>query len=108
MIFNLHIQRVGKKTQPHPSLLRSGMSRDVVQGLLHDAVDVNGGSARERKGIAGFFIGHGYAGLALDCGEVPAEGGFESGLIEHHRVQRLRKAADSVERVLSDLTYFAK
>src|SRR5580765_106452 len=84
------------------------MARDIVQRLLDDAVDVNRRGASEREWVTGFFIGYGNARLSFYGGEIPGESGFEPGFVEHHGVERLRKAAHRVERVLSNFPYLAK
>ncbi len=106
MIFHFQLKRVRQETQTHPRLLRPGVPRHIVQRFLQDAVNVHAGAAIHRKRRALFLIGYGNSGLSFYGRNVPVERALESGLVEHHRMQRLRKAANALQSSLHDLENF--
>src|SRR5271163_1418444 len=107
MIFNLKLQTLRPETEPHPRLLTSGMAGDVVQSLLQDAVNMNTHAAVHREGRPRFHVGYFNSSLPFHRRNVPVNRTLEAGFIEHHRMQRLRKATNFVERRLSDLRDFS-
>src|ERR1700690_2513845 len=84
------------------------MPYHVVQSFLEDSIDVDAGTAIDWKRIAGFLVADGDPGLLFHHGNVPVHGAFEAGLIEHHRMERLREAANIFESLLRDVADFTK
>ena len=92
MVFDFELQGIGCEAQAHPRLLRPGMPRDVVQGFLQHAVDMNGHGAVDGRRRTRTFIRYGNTQLPLQRGEIPFDGVFEPGLLENRGVERLRQA----------------
>src|SRR5215469_12181230 len=67
---------------------------------------MNAGAPTHGKRLSLLLIGYGKAGLSFHGGDVPVEGAFEAGLVEHHRVEGLREAANALERGLRGLENF--
>ena len=81
------------------------MARHVVQRFLQHAVHVYGhGLIRHRTAARGLVVDMD-AGLLFKHGQVLPQGRFQAGLLDHGRMQRLRKRADLVEGGLDDLLY---
>src|SRR5580693_6995323 len=53
-----------------------------------------------------FHFKHHGSGLFLKSRQVDAEGALEAGVIEHHRMEGLRKGPDFIERRLHDIAHF--
>src|SRR4029077_6262778 len=106
MIFYFEFKRGGKETQPYPRPLDPRMPCHIVQRFLQHAVNVHTGGAIHWKGRSLFFIGYGNSGLPLNGGDIPVKSVLQAGLIEHHGMQGLGKAADFIQRRLSYLAYF--
>src|SRR5450432_1946880 len=106
MIFDFQFERIAQESQPHPGLLRLRMPCNVIQRFLHHAVDVHTRPAIHRKRFALLLIGYGNSRLPFHRGYVPVESALKSGLVEHHRMQRLRKTAHTFQCRLDDLKNF--
>src|SRR5207302_939986 len=104
VIFYFQFEAVRQKTQAHPSLPCTRMSRNIVQSFLQDAVDVYAGAAIYRKRHALLIIRYGNPGLPFHGGNVPVEGALESSLVEHHGMQRLGQTSHALECRLGNLT----
>ena len=96
------------KTEADPGFAGAGMAGDVVESFLEDAIDVDGGAGVHGIRLAGFFVGDVNAGLFFDYGDVPVDGAFEAGFIEHYGMQGLREAANIFESGLGDVANFVK
>src|ERR1700692_1045545 len=103
VIFYFQLQRIRQKTQTYPCLLGPGVPRHVVQRLLQDAVDMHSGTAIHRERLPLFHIGYGNSGLSFYVWDVPVERALQSRLVQHHRMQRLRETATTLQRSLPDL-----
>ena len=108
VVFDFELQRIGLKTEADPGFAGAGMAGDVVESFLEDAIDVDGGAGVHGIRVAGFFVGDVNAGLFFDDGNVPVNGAFEAGFIEHHGMQGLREAANIFESGLGDVANFVK
>src|SRR5580765_2368196 len=62
VVLHLQLQRLRQETQKHANLLRPRMPSCVVQGLLHNAVDMNARTAVHREGLSLLLIGYGNPG----------------------------------------------
>src|SRR5690348_4954665 len=78
------------------------MSRDIIQRFLQNTINMDCRAAIKSKWCSGLFIFHDDACLFFNCGEIPLQGAFEPGFIEHDRMKRLGKRADVVEGALRD------
>src|SRR5215469_8689152 len=67
---------------------------------------MNAGAPTHGKRLPLLLIGYGKAGLSFHGGDLPVESAFEPSLIEHDRVERLRAAANALERGLHGLKNF--
>ena len=103
VVLHFELQRCGKENANAPSLLRSGVTRDIVQSFLEHTVNVHPGAAIDRKRLALLLIGYCNSGLSFHGGDVPVKRALKPSFIEHDRMQRLRKAANFVQGALHDL-----
>src|SRR5215469_17191813 len=49
VILDFELKIRGQKFQPHPSLRSPGMAGNIIDGFLHDAIEMNGSIAIDRK-----------------------------------------------------------
>ena len=61
--------------------------------------------AADRKRGSAFLVGYANSSLPFHHRQVPLDRQLQAGLIEHHRVERLRQAADLFQRALRDFAH---
>ena len=108
VIFDFEFERFRQKIQPNLRLARTGMAGHVVESLLQHSIDVDRGISIHGKGRTGFQVAYVNPGLLFHGGNVPVQGAFQSGFVEHYRMERLREAAHLIERGLGDVAHFAQ
>ena len=84
------------------------MAGHVVESFLHDAIDVNCWRSSDWKCLPEFFVSDLNARLPFYRRQIPVQRAFQALLVEHHRMQRLRKAAHGIQRVLRDLPHLVQ
>ena len=84
------------------------MARDVGQSFLQNPIEVDGHIAVDSSAGSALLISYFDSVLFLKSREIDAECAFETGVVENHRMQRLRKSADVIERGLRDIADFAE
>jgi len=78
------------------------MPADIVQALLHHAIEMHARTCFDGKRRAGFFIVNGKSRLPLHCWNVPVQRRLKPGFFQKHGMQRLREPAHFVQRGLRD------
>ena len=84
------------------------MLRDVVQRLLHDAVEVNRNLAVQFARRPRLLVVHFDPRLFLEAGQILIHRAFEADFVQDHGVQRVRESAHFFERGLYDLLHLAQ
>src|SRR5450759_4952038 len=108
VIFHFEHDGFRQIPQAHRRAVGMRMLGDIVQRLLHDAVEVDGDGAVEFAGRAGLLVVYLNAGLFPEAGQVLIQRAFESDFVEDHRMQRVRQGAHLVESRLHDLLNLAQ
>jgi len=76
------------------------MPRQIIERFLEDAVNVNGTVLAQFPAEARFLQIDVDSGLALEYRKVPADGFFQTGVVENRGMQRLGQTAGLFERFL--------
>src|SRR5258708_28337494 len=84
------------------------MARDVVQGLLHNTINMDRGRTRKWESFPRLFIGYGNSRLPLHGREIPGQSRLQTSFVEHDWMQRLREATHRLQRVLRNLANFVE
>src|ERR1017187_5071640 len=105
-----HFEHYGFRqiAQAHRRPIGMRMLGDIVQRLLHDAIEVDGDGAVEFARLAGLLVVYLNARLFLVAGQILIHRSFESDFIQDHRMQRVREGAHLVERGLHDFLDLAQ
>src|ERR1035437_3901706 len=105
-----HFEHYGFRQIPqaHRRPVGLRMLGDVVQGLLHDAIEVDGDGAVEFACHAGLLVVYLNARLLPEGGQVLIQRAFEPDFVQDHRMQRVRQSAHLVESGLHDFLYLAQ
>src|SRR6185437_14818674 len=96
-VFDFHNQRADVEPEAHGRAARLRMSHDIVQRLLHDAVQMDGNFLVGCVIAAFFFISDIQAGALLEARQVGRERAGKTGLIENRWMERLRERAHFFE-----------
>src|ERR1035438_429535 len=96
MVFHFEHHRLGLVAQPHFGLSRFRMARDVGQCFLQNPIEVDGHIAVDRSAGSALLVSYFDSVLFLKSRQIDAERALETGIVEHHRMQRLRERADLV------------
>src|SRR5580698_219636 len=88
--------------------MASRMTREVVQSLLQDAINMDAHAAVNRKRRSRFHVGYFNSSLSFHRRDVPVNRTLKSCFIQHNGMKCLRKTADLVERGLRDLRDFSQ
>src|ERR1035441_2715368 len=104
-----HFEHYGFRQIAHAHRRPVGMRMlgDIVQRLLHDAVEVDGDRAVEFARRAGLLVVYLNTRLFLKAGQVLIHRAFESDFVQDHRMQRVRQGAHLLERGLHDFLHLA-
>src|SRR5450759_2467562 len=108
VIFHFEHDGFRQIPQAHRRAVGMRMLGDIVQRLLHDAVEVDGDGAVEFAGRAGLLVVYLNARLFPEAGQVLIQRAFESDFVQDHRMQRVRQGAHLVESRLHDLLNLAQ
>src|SRR6185437_16930535 len=73
VVLDVHFQRFLEEAQADQCCLRPGVTRHVVESLLHHTVNVNAGTARHWIRVPGLLVGDAHPGLAFHGGNVPVQ-----------------------------------
>src|ERR1035441_751306 len=105
-----HFEHYGFRQIAHAHRRPVGMRMlgDIVQRLLHDAVEVDGDRAVEFARRAGLLVVYLNTRLFLKAGQVLIHRAFESDFVQDHRMQRVRQGAHLLERGLHDFLHLAQ
>src|ERR1035441_1398573 len=105
-----HFEHYGFRqiAQAHRRPVGMRMLGDIVQRLLHDAVEVDGDRAVQFARRAGLLVVYLNARLFLEAGQILIHRAFESHFVQDHRMQRVRQGAHLLERGLHDLLHLAQ
>src|ERR1039458_9611250 len=106
MIFYFQFKRIRQEAQTHPRRFGARVPRHIVQRFLHYAVDVHTCAAIHGERYTLLLIGYGNPRLSFYGRDIPVERALKPGLVQHHRMQRLREAADLLQCGLHDLENF--
>src|ERR1035441_743447 len=107
-IFHFEHDGLRQIAQAHRRPVGMRMLGDIVQRLLHDAVEVDGDGAVEFARRAGLLVVYLNARLFLVAGQILIHRAFESHFVQDHRMQRVRQGAHFLERGLHDLLHLAQ
>ena len=103
MVLDFEPQLLRSKPQPHPGLIRARVTRNIIQSFLQNAIDVDRSTSIDRKRRSRFLVGYANSRLPFHHRQIPFDRLLKSGFFQHHRMQRLRKTADFIQRTLSNL-----
>src|SRR5580704_7494067 len=73
------------------------MARNIVQGLLEDAIKMDGYAMIEFSLGPALFVLYGNPGLLLERWQVSLHGAFEAGVVEQNRVEGMRERTNLFE-----------